>query len=197
MPSGLPTLTVNRAFMTALLQAKQTPCCGLGMVEVDGRQCGFLALRPGEVIPNAVTEQGFNFGHQLLGDSDFEVIRFSFDFYGFQTYHVLINPNNPLVQAVLKTMLESGDYFFFALDESSGSVTAFRTEIGYTVLTNIRNDWDRILASTTTLAQYAQAVVSFASNPPEPQGKLLHWVCQDNIDFLDLSEDRWDLRPMG
>ena len=94
------------------------------------QQCGFLALRPDEAIPPEISDQGFNFGHCLLGNESYEVIHFSFEFYGFQTYNVLINPNNPLAKAVLKTMIEDSDCFFFTLDEQNGSATAFRTEIG-------------------------------------------------------------------
>ena len=119
----LPTLTVNRSFMQAFIAA-ETPCFALGLVEESGRPCGLIALRPDQEIPAAVTDGGFNFGHSLLGTAAFEVIHFAFEFYGFATYNVLINPNNSLVQAVLEHMIDDGDYFFFSLEES-GRVTPF------------------------------------------------------------------------
>jgi hypothetical protein len=70
--------------------------------------------RPSRRDP-VVTSAGFSFGHRLFGNAAFEVVQFSFHFYGFKTYNVLVNPNNPIVQTVLTTMIESGDYFFFAL----------------------------------------------------------------------------------
>ena len=39
------------------------------------------------------------------------------EFYGFETYNMLVNPNNRLVKKVLMRMVESGDYFFFAFDK--------------------------------------------------------------------------------
>lgn len=93
-----PALTVNRLFMQEFIEA-EPPCFALGLVEERKRQCGFLALRPDEVIPADVTAQGFNFGHSLLGSATFEVVHFAFEFSGFKTYNVLLNPNNPLVQA--------------------------------------------------------------------------------------------------
>jgi hypothetical protein len=42
---------------------------------------------------------------------------------------MLVNPNNRLVKTVLMRMVESGDYFFFAISPNQ-SVTAFRSEIG-------------------------------------------------------------------
>jgi hypothetical protein len=145
-------------------------------------------------FPTYVTKKGFAFGHTLIGNSSFEVIQFVFDFYGFQTFNVLLNPNNPIVQSVLQTMIESGDYFFFTLDQSSGNVTAFRSEIGKDILTNLTDDWQRIQQSTTTDDQYLQAAIRFVKNP-YPKGQLLQWVCSENIDYLDLTQDRLELNP--
>ena len=189
----LPTLTVNRSFMRAFLAADR-PCCALGMVEVQNRQCAFLALRPDVPIPSHVTDRGFNFGHSLYGDSTHEVIDFAFEFYGFQTYNVLINPNNPIAQSVLHSMIESGDFFFFTLDEPSGNVTAFRSEIGKDTLANLTNNWERIQGSTTTEIQYYWTRAHFAKKP-EPKGLLMNWVCGDNIDYLDLTQDRLEMKP--
>ena len=57
------------------------------------------------------------------------VLHLAFAFPGFQTSNVLINPHNLVVQAVLRTMLDEGDYFFCAL-QSQGQITAFRADIG-------------------------------------------------------------------
>jgi hypothetical protein len=170
-----------------------TPCFALGLVEERGRQSGFLALRPAEEIPPEVSDSGFAFGHSLYGGSRFEVLHFAFQFYDFQTYNVLLNPNNPLVRTVLEVMVEGGDYFFFALSES-GRVAAFRTEIGQETLSQVKANLSRIRQSTTTEIQYELARCSFEENP-EPEGVLLDWVCRNNIDYLDLSEDRLDLTP--
>jgi hypothetical protein len=48
-------------------------------------------LRPAEVIPPEISGLGFNFGHALLGTTEFEVIQFVFHFYGFETYNMLVN----------------------------------------------------------------------------------------------------------
>jgi hypothetical protein len=188
----LPTLTVNRSFMQAFIAA-ETPCCALGLVEESGRPCGLIALQPDQEIPAAITDGGFDFGHSLLGTAAFEVIHFAFEFYGFATYNVLINPNNALVQAVLERMIDDGDYFFFSL-EASGRITAFRAEIGQETLAGIRVNRSRIRQSTTTEMEYRKALSAFAANP-EPEGTLLHWVCRDTIDYLDLTHDRLTLNP--
>ena len=123
-----PTLVVNRLFMQEFLAA-EPPCLALGMVEEGQQLCGMLTLRLDEAIPPAIADRGFEFGHALYGSAAFAVLHLVFAFPGFQTYHVLINPNNLLVQAVLRTMLDDGDYFFFAL-QPQGQVTAFRADIG-------------------------------------------------------------------
>lgn len=192
VPPLLPALTVNRSFMREFIAA-DTPCFALGMVEERKRQYSFLALRPDQAIPSDVSDLGFNFGHALLGNTTCEVIQFAFAFYGFQTYNVLVNPNNSLVQAVLAQMIEGGDYFFFALDPND-SVTAFRVEIEQETVTGLKANLWRIQHSATTASQYRQCLAHFAQNP-DPEGILLQWICRDNIDYLDLSKDRMALTP--
>ena len=192
-PPDLPSLIVNRLFMQEFVSA-HLPCCALGLVEVQNRQCAFIALRPHKTIPSHITEQGFDFGHGLIGTREFEVVQFIFDFYDFQTYNVLLNPNNPIVQSVLQAMIERGDYFFFTLNDSSGNVRVFRSELGTEILANLTDHWQRIQQSKTTDSQYLQAAVHFVKNP-NPKGKLLQWVCSDNIDYLDLTHDRLVLYP--
>jgi hypothetical protein len=45
----LPKLTVNGQFMRDFM-AEESPCFALGLVEERKQTCGFLALRPAEVI---------------------------------------------------------------------------------------------------------------------------------------------------
>jgi hypothetical protein len=73
----LPKLTVNGQFMRDFM-AEESPCFALGLVEERKQLCGFLALRPAEVIPPEISGLGFNFGHALLGTTEFEVIQFVF-----------------------------------------------------------------------------------------------------------------------
>ena len=187
-----PALVVNRLFMQAFLAA-DPPCLALGMVEEQQRLCGMLALRLDEAIPTAIADRGFEFGHTLFGTTTFVVLHFVVAFPGFQTYNVLINPNNLVVQAVLRTMLDDGDYFFFAL-QPQGQVTAFRAEIGSDSLAVLRANRARLQASTTTDAQYQQALTSFAAHP-EPAGVLLPWVCRETVAALDLTTERLTLTP--
>ncbi len=106
----LPKLTVNGQFIRDFI-AEESPCFALGLVEERKQPCGFLALRPAEVIPPEISGLGFNFGHALLGTTEFEVIQFVFHFYGFETYNMLVNPNNRLVKTVLTRMVGSYTHF--------------------------------------------------------------------------------------
>ena len=148
---------------------------------------------PDEVIPSHISNAAFRFGHSLFGSAAFEVVHFAFAFYGFQTYNVLVNPNNPLVQIVLTTMVESGDYFVFVLG-LDGGVTTFRSEIGQADLSGLEIPLPRSGGPATTEAQYRKAVAAFEQNP-EPPGELLSWVCRDRIDYLDLTRDRLEMTP--
>jgi hypothetical protein len=107
----LPKLTVNRQFMGEFFAA-DAPCFALGMVEERKRRCGFLALRPEEAIPPDVTSAGFSLGHCLFGNPAFEVVQFSFHFYGFKMYNVLVNPNNPIAQTVHCRGFRTGGFSF-------------------------------------------------------------------------------------
>jgi hypothetical protein len=129
----------------------------------------------------------------LLGTSAFEVVHFAFAFYGFEVYNVLVNPNNPLVRTVLTTMVESGDYFFFALTRTALPPYSARKS-GKRNLVGLTTNLPRIQCSTTTETQYRRAVSAFEKHP-QPPGVMLHWVCQDSVEYLDLTRDRLKLTP--
>jgi hypothetical protein len=191
----LPRLTVNGAFMDEFLAAP-APCFALGLVEERRRTCGFLAIRPDETIPPNITAEGFRFGHSLLGTSHYMVVHFAFEFYGFARYNVLVKPNNPIVQTVLSTMVQSGDYFFFAID-ANGSATAFNAEIGHgshSDMAGLQRNLPRILRAETSDIQYQEALEQFRANP-RPTGTLLNWVCRDDVRYLDLTTERLEMVP--
>jgi hypothetical protein len=188
----LPRLTVNSRFIHDFITA-DAPCCALGLVEERKQTYSFLALRPKLVIPDKYTHNGFSFGHSLLGNTEFVVVHFAFHFYGYGTFNVLLNPNNPMVQTVLDKMLETGDYFIFAVDPK-GSATAFRSELGQEDLTGLKNNLPLIKNARTTGLQYQKALAAFQRNP-EPPGAMLNWVCHDDASYLDLTLDRRELNP--
>jgi hypothetical protein len=188
----LPKLTTNRQFVNDFLGAK-APCFALGMVEERQQTLGLLALRPPKAIPQDVMDPGFNFGHTLLGNADFEVVHFAFEFYGFATFNVLLNPNNPLVRAVLAKMIDRSEYFFLAVMPDQG-VTAFRSDIGQKNLTVLKDNWARIQGSTTNDVQYQKALREFQEHP-YPPGQILSWVCREKLEYLDLTKDRMALTP--
>jgi hypothetical protein len=188
----LPTLTVNRPFMATFLAA-ETPCLALGLVEEGIGRCALIALRLEQALPRAVSAAGFRFGHALLGTGKWEVVHFAFEFYGFATYNVLINPSDPVARSVLRKMSDTGDYFFLALD-SDRRATAFRSAVGAGNLAGLKANLSRIQGSATTEVQYRQAVSQFEKHP-DPPGTLLTWVCRDNTEYLDLVQDRLVLSP--
>ena len=188
----LPTLAVNGQLMRDFLAAT-APCFTLGLVEERREARGFLALRPAEPIPAEVSADGFDLGQAVLGTSTYEVVHFAFQFYGFAAYHVLLNPSNSLAQTVLTSMVESGEYFFFAFAPNQ-RLTAFRTELGDATLTGLNANMARIQGSTTTERQYQHALAQFRRHP-SPPGHVLEWVCRDNLDYLDLTEDRLEMNP--
>lgn len=190
----LPQLTLNRAFMVDFSEA-EPPCFALGMVAVDGKETGFLAMRPKEAIPGHVMGKGFQFGHALFGTSQTVLAQFVFRFYGHALYQALVNPALPMVQNILTTMIAGGDYFFFALNPGD-RVTAFRSEIDADNLAGMRDNLPAMQAATTTHHEYEQGVRAFARNPA-PEGTLMNWVCRDNPEYLDLVNNVATLNPAG
>jgi len=188
----LPKLTLNRLFVDDLMAAK-TPCFALGYVEARQSISGFLALRPDRTIPSASTDQGFCFGHCVLGLGGSPVLQFTFEFYNHARYHALVNPGNPIVQAVLSTMIETEDYFFFAINPDQ-TVTAFRSHLESSDLVGLRTNLERFGRVTCMPAQYEKVCEAFAKNP-QPPGRIMEWVCRGNPDYLDLTQHRVELNP--
>jgi hypothetical protein len=188
----LPKLTLNRVFMHDLMAAT-APGFALGYVEERGSLSGFLALRPKKPIPAAVTERGFSLGHCVLGLQGSPVLQFTFAFYDHACYHALVNPGNRIVQAVLSTMVETEDYFFFAINPDH-TVTAFRSRLETGNLVGLRTNLEHFGRVSCLPAQYEKVCRAFAKNP-QPPGQMMAWVCRDNPDYLDLTKNRMEVNP--
>ena len=189
----LPKLTLNRRFIQDFLAAT-APCFAMGIVEERKKPLPFLAIRTATDIPDHVTGQGFNFGHTMLAIEDSEIVHFIFEFYNFHFFNVLINPSNPIAQAVISSMIGTGEYFFLAVGPG-GSSAAFRTEYKErSSLPGIEPLLPRILRSKTTQQQYDKAIKLF-SKKPDPVGTVLIWVCHDDVGYLDLSGEVVEFGP--
>lgn len=189
----LPRLTMNRQFVEDFLSA-DVLCFAMGVIEERRLPCGFLALRTAETIPSDITNGGFNFSHSVFGTAKFEVVHFAFEFYNFQTFNALVNPNNLLAQTVLRMIVESGEYFFFAISPSL-AVTAFKTEIHQDNLSGKKANLYRINGPKTADRQYARAIASFIENP-QPAKTMLNWVALPFFSFSTVSfKTRTSLSP--
>ena len=185
-----PILSISRAFMDDFLDS-QPPCFALGMINIEGDHSGFLAMRPKQPIPSDTTAAGFNFGHALLGFDNTVLCQFVFDFYEHSRYSALVNPAVPTVRHIIETMVERGDYMFFNLNPGD-KVQAFRAADRN--LAGMADNLPRMQAATTTDEEYEKGVRAFRKNP-DPPGEVLNWVCRDNPDYLDLTDDTISLTP--
>lgn len=134
-----------------------------------------------------------NFGHSVLGTSQYKVLHFGFEFYGHATYHGLVPAGNPIIQAVIATMLDTQDYFFFAINPDQ-TVTAFRSQFEAQDLAGLRTNQEQFGEDSCSLEQYESAVKTFTKNP-DPPGTVMNWVCRNNWDYLDLKKYPLDLNP--
>lgn len=191
MPPPPPPLTVNRSFMSALLD-EDAPCLAPGIAETEGSRCALIALRLDEPIPRSISGAEFEFGHALIGTKTWEVVHFAFSFSGLLTFHALLNPSNPIVRAVLAIMVETGNYMFFAW-HSDHAALAFHTPISMEGLTGLKANLTRLRKSRTTEAQYRSALIRFGKDP-QPPGVMLNWVCRDETSALEPLRDPLVLR---
>src|SRR5260370_19028801 len=81
----------------------------------------------------------------------------SLEFYGFATFHVLLNPNNPMVQTVVTSMIENGAPFIFAVDADE-RVTAFRADVGRSMLAGLSGKLPPLFPSATWWTQYSDTL---------------------------------------
>ena len=186
----LGPLTVNGAFIDEFCTAG-APCFALGMVEEGKRQYALMALRLEVSIPREVCTQGLCFGHAVLGTDSYDVVQFLFDFEGFARFNALMNPNNPVTQAVVTAMVESGDYCFMVFDPD-GNGNMYFSQLEPESLTALKERLPRIRRSKTRDAQYEETVAYYTRNPG-PAGTLMRWVCYDDAGYLDLTKDRFEL----
>ena len=133
------------------------------------------------------------FGHSVIGTMEEPVLHFAFEFYGHATYHGLVPSGNPIIQAVLNTMLETGDYFFFAINPDN-SITAFRSPLDGTMLMQLQNTQDVFGRSICSDGRYEQTVTQFNQNIYQPEN-VMKWVCRNNWDYLNLTKYRMELYP--
>jgi hypothetical protein len=191
----LPRLTLHRHFAEDLWAAK-APCFALGMVEERQEPMGLLALRPPKAMPKEAMALGFNFGHILVGNSDFEVVQLFFEFYGFDhNLQRAAQSQHPLGQAGVVPYAGQQAVFFLALAPDA-TVTAFRAEFEADRLAGLREHWPRLQNSRTNDLQYQKAVKAIQKQTQAPDA-LLTWVCRDHVDCLDPRKDPLELTPRG
>ena len=181
-----PPLTINRGFMEAFAD-EDAPCLAPAIVETQGSRCALIGLRLSEPLPRFISGASFEFGYALLGTDTWEVAHFVFSFSGFLTFHALLNPSNPIVQAVLAIMVETGNYMIFALDTDE-SALVFRAPINGESLASLKGHLARLRKSRTTEAQYRSALTHFEQNP-YPPGVMLSWVCRGEKGALEPQRD--------
>ncbi len=94
-----------------------------------------------------------------------------FEFYGYATYHGLVRAGNPIIQAVISTMLDTQDYFFLAINPDQ-TVTAFRSQFDAPDLAGLRTNQEQFGEDSCSSEQYESAAKTFTKNP-DPPGNLL------------------------
>jgi hypothetical protein len=183
----LPPLTFNGLFLRSFVN-EEPPCAALGVVETAGREKGFIALKAEKEISNY--HEGFDLGTQLLGNNGFAVLHMILNFNEDNVYDVLLNPGAPATKRVMRLWKETRDYFFFVIKD--GGLTAFHQELDTSWY---EYDYFGVMElSKNTESQYDRAVRSFKKNKMG-HGTFLYMNYQDNTEFLNLKENRFEAKP--
>lgn len=188
------TLKISRWFV-ADFGAQDAPCFALAMIEHRDRLFAALVLKPCETLPPRVAAGGFEFWHSVLGDADYEVIHFAFQFGGFASYNALLNPSNALVQAVVRSMVERGGYFILVVSPQE-EATVFQADFSREDLAGLRQNHERLQRSTTSQARYRLVDEQFRRRP-DPPGQVLDWVCREDTAYLQPSLDPLEMGHTG
>ena len=184
----LPDLTFNGCFVDSFALGKGPNSLTLGVVEERKKEIGFIAIRPLENIPENVWAQGFNLGQRLIEEGDIQLIHFVLSFYRYHDFHIVLNPNNKIIRHVLNLMRESLAYFFFVFE--GNSMSAFRGSIdhGDNWFDN-ENNLEKINNATTTDCDYEMTLKIF-KDENMLGGTLLSWIYRENLEFINLSNNR-------
>lgn len=191
---ALPELILHRKFMSDFASA-QAPCFAMGLVEADGEETGFLAMRPEKAIPSEFLAMGMAFGHRISAFEGDMLCQFVFSVYGYEQYSVLVNPANRQVRDVLDIMVSQRDYFFFILNPD-GKASAFRSNLDEANLAGLSDTLPQMYAANTPHETYERAVTAFRK-APDPSGSVLSWVCRNDPTYLRLDSDPMVLPAMG
>lgn len=181
---NLPPLTIHAGMVGDLFAAG---CDGLamGLVQMEGVEYGLLALILAGELPEMAG--GFELGHRVLATDSYEVVQLTLQLDRQRTYHVLVNPASIVVQRTLAAMLQKGVYFIvFVTPEGAASV--FQSQGDPDDLDGLRANWDRLLRSKTSEAEYQRTVVAFGRNP-DPLGELLEWIGSTDPSQLEIQSD--------
>ncbi|MGD9249281.1 MAG: hypothetical protein PVI60_15050 [Desulfobacteraceae bacterium] len=183
----LHPLTFNEYFIRSLT-AEDVPCAAVGIVETAGKEKGFIALKTEGQISNQ--QSGFDLGTELLGNDNFAMLHLVLDFGGDHIYDVLLNLGAPATKRVLSVWKETGDYFFFVF--KGGGLTAFHQSLGQQW--SEHNYFGIIENADSPQSRYDGAVEAFRKNKMA-HGLFFDLKYQDREEFLDLKENRFEVKP--
>ena len=128
----LPPMTLNTNFIDHFVD-QASPCAALGLVEVAGRQKGFLALKPTKEFSSTTGQNGFELGTELLGNPKVYVLHLILNFDNDHIYDVFLNLTSPVVKTVLQVWKETNDHFFFVFNGAGLHLTRFLAKPGINI----------------------------------------------------------------
>jgi hypothetical protein len=184
----LPPMTFNKNFVSSFV-GENRPCAALGIIETVGQQAGFLAFKPDKAFSASTGQNGFDLGSELLGTDKVAVLHLILKFDSMHVYDVLLNLNSPVVKKVFKVWEKTGNYFFFAFTETG--FIAFEQKLGEAWY--VDNYFGKAEKATNTQSQYENSVNAIKKNDMI-YGTYIDLIFQNKVEFLDLTENRFEVK---
>lgn len=184
----LSPMTFNKNFISNFV-GENRPCAALGIVEIARQQKGFLAFKPDKGFNESMGQNGFDLGSELLGTSKIAILHLILNFDNNHIYDVFLNLNSPVVKDVLRVWEKTDNHFFFAF--GAKGFTAFDQTLGEAWHKD--NYFRMIEKATNTVSQYENAVNTI-KNTDMVYGKYIDLVFQNEVEFLDLTENRFEVK---
>ena len=188
----IQSIFFNQSFCKSFI-SKEPQCAALGMAEVDGNERGFIAIRTTHKIHYT---NKFDLDVKVVGYIGFAMLHITLSFKNNEKYNMLINLNSE-AKNVISTLEEAGECYVFNFH--SNGVEVFNNQLDqnwYDFLGKkwIDNNLFNIASKANNSVEQFNKYASCYKDTEDVSGVFINMIYQDNDAFLDLQNDRIELK---
>ncbi len=191
-PFAVSGLVLNEKFMHEFTAA-EPPCFGMGYLEINGEVNGFFALRPVQSI-NPADCYDTRFDHSQIQKAHNTISALTFEFGASEdSYDVLLNPESPVIHAVLETMIRTQRSVMLLFN--GNAIASSHMKLAGNNLNVIKKILEAQQGITCSEETYDE-IHQILSGDRGVHNILMQWVCRNDMTYLDLSTHRYPLAMM-